>query len=173
MPITKPEPSEYAPFYHSYIGKVTQNDLITALKAGGDYFEKFVSNIPKDKADYRYAEGKWTVKEVLSHMLDTERIFAYRALRFARNDKTELAGYDEKLYVPESNAANRNIESFIDEGIYIRKATIALFESFTEAMSKRTGTANGREISVRALGFLIPGHELHHLGVIKERYLNN
>ena len=172
MPITKPETTEYAPYYHTYIGKVNQSDLITALKDGGDNFGKFVSAIPKDKADYRYADGKWTVKEVLSHLLDSERIFAYRALRFARNDKTELAGYDENLYVPESNAANRSIESFIEEGIYIRKATIALFESFTEEMSKRTGSANGREISVRALGFIIPGHEIHHLGVIKERYLS-
>ncbi|MDB5282336.1 MAG: DinB family protein [Bacteroidota bacterium] len=171
MPITKPLPSEYSHYYNTYISKVVQNDLLVALEEGGKQFEAFARNIPKDKLNYRYAAGKWTVGEVIAHLLDSERVFAYRAMRFSRNDKTPLAGYDENVYVPESNASNRTLESLSSEAIYIRKSTIALFESITNEMSLRTGKANDHEISVRALGYIIPGHEIHHMGVIKERYL--
>lgn len=171
MNITKPIPGEYAPYYHTYVSKVVFDDLITALEQGGREFLEFVRNIPADKLDFRYAEGKWTVKEVIGHLIDAERVFAYRAMRFARNDKTALPGFEENNYVPESNANYRSIESLIEEVKFLRKATVAMFQSFNSEMMLRKGPANGKDISVRALGFIIAGHELHHMGVIMDRYL--
>ena len=171
MPITKPGQDEYAPYYHTYIGKVTQSNLLDALNATGNKFIEFLKSVPAEKHDYRYAEGKWTVKEVVSHVIDCERIFVYRALTFARGDKNALPGFDENEYVPQSNAGNRTMEGLINEYEQQRKSSILFFEGITEEMSLRTGRANNNEISVRALGFILSGHELHHQGVIKERYL--
>jgi hypothetical protein len=171
MPITKPLESEYAPHYHTYISKVSSNDLVQALSAGCENVSAFLKSIPGDKYGYRYAEGKWTIREVIAHIIDGERVFAYRALVFARNDKNALPGFDENEYVPESNAENRSMESLIDEYMHLRKANIHLFESFTDEMAQRKGVASGKEISVRALGYTMAGHEIHHIGVIKERYL--
>jgi hypothetical protein len=178
MIITKPEASEYPRSfdrdnptgYELYISKVAQNDLITALKKSGKEFSDFIKNIPKNKLDYRYAEGRWSIKEIAAHVIDGERVFAYRALTFARNDKNQLPGFDETLWTPESNAANRSMEALITEYTHVRNSTISLAESLSAEMSLRKGIANGKEISVRALLFVIPGHEQHHLGVIKERY---
>ncbi len=172
MPIKKPEPTEYAPYYATYINKAVKNDLLVGLAENAETFSAFIKSIPAEKLDYRYAEGKWTVKEVIVHLLDAERIFAYRALRFARKDKTPLAGFEENDYVPESNAGNQSIESLLEEFSAVRQATITLFKSFTPEMCLRTGASNGKEISVRALGFIIVGHTVHHSQTIRERYLH-
>jgi|ERR1043165_279970 uncharacterized damage-inducible protein DinB len=172
MPIIKPAPSEYYQYYGTYVDKVANNDLLPALVENQETFSAFIKSIPVDKLDYRYAEGKWSIKEVIIHLTDAERIFAYRALRFARKDKTELAGFEENNYVPESNASSYDTRSLIEEFEAVRKASITLFKSFTAEMSLRTGSANGKEISVRALGFVIVGHTMHHMQVIKERYLS-
>ena len=171
MAITKPDISEYPPYYGTYINQANNNDLIKALNESGELFAKFIRSLPAQKLDYRYAEGKWNIKEIVSHITDSERVFTYRALTFSRNDKSELPGYDENIWAPESNATGRNIKDIIEEYENVRKATISLFEGFTETMIMRKGIANGREISVRALGYILPGHEIHHMGVIKERYL--
>ena len=133
--------------------------------------EAFLNAIPKDKLEYRYAEGKWTVKEIIQHIIDTERIFAYRALRVARNDKTALPGFEENDYALTGNANARTLESLLAEYKAVRQATIALFNSFSDDMLKHIGTASNSPISARAIGFIIIGHEAHHCNVIKERYL--
>lgn len=119
----------------------------------------------------RYAPGKWTVKDILQHMIDTERIFAYRALRFARNDSTELPGYDENSFAIHTTANERSISSLFDEMVIVRKSTIILFESFSDSQLLRVGTCYNTKLSVLAIGFVITGHQLHHLRTIEERYI--
>ena len=127
--------------------------------------------MPEGTLLYRYAEGKWTIKEVLVHIIDDERIYAYRALRFARNDKTELPGFDQDPYAFYSNANVRSIESIIEEYEAVRMSTITLFNGFSDDVMLRSGVANNNEVTVRALGYHIAGHELHHLNILKNRYL--
>ena len=171
MSIVKPSVHEYAPYYHTYIGKVEGNDLIPALSNSAKNFIDFLEGIPQHKHDHKYAEGKWTIKEVVAHIIDCERVFAYRALTFSRNDKTDLPGFDENAWAPQTNTANRTMASLIEEYRNLRAADILMFENMTEEMSQRAGRANGQPISVRALGYILAGHEMHHMTVIKERYL--
>lgn len=159
------------PFYKNYVKQVEQSDMLTALRISGYRTLELVHSIPEKKMDYRYADGKWSVRELLCHMIDAERIFAYRALRFARNDKTNLPGWEENDYAPQANAANRSLKRIADEMQHLRISTIDMFEGFTEEMLTRKGTANNNEMSVVALGFIIPGHETHHRNILKERYL--
>lgn len=159
------------PFYKNYVKQVEQSDMLTAMRISGYRTLELVHSIPEKKMDYRYADGKWTIRELLCHMIDAERIFAYRALRFARNDKTNLPGWEENDYAPQANAANRSLKKIADEMQHLRVSTLDMFEGFTEEMLMRKGTANNNEMSVVALGFIIPGHETHHRNVLKERYL--
>ena len=121
--------------------------------------------------NYRYAEGKWTIKEIIGHLIDAERIFAYRMLRFARKDATDLPGFDENEYVPASEANERSIHGLLEEFTTVRAGTFSLWRSLTNEMLQRSGTVNGNRLSVRALAYITCGHEIHHLAVIKERYL--
>jgi uncharacterized damage-inducible protein DinB len=136
-------------------------------------FPEFISSIPDEKWTYAYGLDKWTIAEVLLHVLDTERVFQYRALRFGRNDNTPVPGFDQDQYVPESKANGRSKKSIIEEYSSIRKSSITLFSSFDEGILKRWGTANGFKMSVAALGFVMLGHQKHHRDVIRERYLNH
>ncbi|SNY99838.1 DinB family protein [Flagellimonas pacifica] len=163
--------SEYAPFYHNYILSVGENDLITELGNGKDEFISFLENISKDKLSYAYAEGKWTLAELILHVIDAERVFQYRALRFGRNDKLALAGFDQDIYVPESNAGSRTKKTIIDEYNTVRESTLSLFRSFNDEALKRVGNASGSDMSTRAMGFIICGHQAHHLKIVRERYL--
>ena len=133
--------------------------------------KEFLLSLSEDKLRYRYAKDKWTIKEVLIHLIDMERIYTYRALRFARNDQTELPGFDDKHYVFHSGAINRDVLSLLKELEAVRYSTIAMVEGFDENALARSGTINGKPVSVRALIYHIAGHELHHVKVIKERYL--
>jgi uncharacterized damage-inducible protein DinB len=169
--ISKPRKDEYAPYYETYISKVNTDDLIEALQKGENEFIQLLQAMPAEKLDYRYAEGKWSIRELVIHLMDVERIFTYRALRFSRKDQTPLSGFDDEPYIAESNASERSLQSLITEYSALRRSTIEFFRNISSEMSLRTGIANGKEISVRALAFIIPGHELHHLGVIRERYL--
>jgi len=164
-------PEEYNPYYGTYIAKAANLNLKEGLKSNYSITEAFLNAIPKDKLEYRYAEGKWTVKDIIQHIIDTERIFAYRALRVARNDKTALPGFEENDYALTGNANARTLESLLAEYKAVRQATIALFNSFSDDMVKHIGTASNSPISARAIGFIIIGHEIHHCNVIKERYL--
>jgi uncharacterized damage-inducible protein DinB len=158
-------------FYKNYVKQVEESDLLQALRISGHRALELVHSIPKDKIDFRYAPAKWTIRELLCHMIDAERIFTYRALRFARNDKTPLAGFEENDYAPQANASGRSLERITAEMAHLRSSTIDLFEGFTPEMLTRKGTSNNNELSVVALGFIIAGHETHHCHILKERYL--
>jgi len=169
--MAKPASSEFPKFYVPYIDRVESNNLIDALKATLQSTPEFIRSISSDKEDFRYAENKWTVKNVIAHMMDTESIMAYRALCIARNDATDLPGFEEGDYAQYDNVDNRSLESLASNFYNFRISTIDLFSSFSEQMLKRSGTANSLKISVLALGYIIAGHELHHLSILKERYL--
>jgi hypothetical protein len=158
-------------FYQRYVSLVKDQDVIDALKQSSKVTLSLIRSIPESKGEYRYAEGKWTIKEMLAHMQDAERIFAYRALRFARNDKTALPGFEENDYAPQANAHGRTIARLADELERVRLTTIDLFSSFTPEMLQRIGTASNKEMSVLAVGYIISGHESHHRNVLTERYL--
>ena len=154
---------EFAGHYATYINQVSgEYTLVEELEISVHRLIKFVQNIPMDKFDYRYAEGKWTIKDILQHLIDTERIFAYRALRFARNDKTELPGFEENDYVDQANANQRSIQYLLSELAVVRQATVSLFKSFSNEELLRKGIASNNPMSVRALGFTIIGHQNHH-----------
>lgn len=159
-------------FYKNYVKQVEETDLLQALRISGHRAVELVHTIPDTKKDFQYAVGKWTIREVLCHMIDAERIFAYRALRFARNDKTALAGWEENHYAPQANAAGRSLQKIAAEMAHLRSTTIDMFESFTPEMLVRKGIANNNELSVVALGFIIAGHETHHSQILTDRYLS-
>ncbi len=158
-------------FYKNYVKQIDEPDMLQALRISGHRMLELVHAIPDSKADFAYAQGKWTVRELLCHIMDAERIFCYRALRFGRNDKTPLSGFEENDYAPEANAAGRSLQKIASEMSHLRASTIDLFESFTPEMLTRKGTANKNELSVVAIGFIIPGHETHHRKILQERYL--
>lgn len=164
--------NEYNPYYTPFIEKIPSgSSLVDSLIASKKATEQFIRSIPEDKLTYRYAEGKWTPKEVLMHITDTERIFSYRALRFARKDKIDLRGFDQNDFVSFSDAAERSMESLIEEYLAVRNASIILYKNLTTEMLQEIGTGSGSPMSVRALGFITVGHEIHHITLIKERYL--
>ena len=172
MKASQLDTSEYASFYTNYIAQVSDEyTLLEELEISLHRFIKFVQDIPMDKFDYRYAEGKWTIKDIIQHLIDAERIFAYRALRFARNDTTDLPGFEENDYANEANAIKRSIMELLTELSAVRHSTIFLFKSFDENQLLRIGTANNNGMSVRALGFVMIGHQNHHQKIFQERYL--
>ncbi len=145
--------------------------LMEALNDGLDDISNFIPQIPDAKMNFSYADGKWSMAEVLVHLIDAERVFQYRALRFARNDTTELQGFDQDFYVPQSLANKRSKMNLLQEFSSVRNSSLALFGSLEEDQLKRMGSANGTPMSVRALGFVICGHQAHHFQILKERYL--
>jgi uncharacterized damage-inducible protein DinB len=165
--------NEYAPYFEQYIQLVSQENtsIIENLEKSQNDFEVLLRDLPKEKHDFAYAEGKWTMKELIQHIIDTERIFCYRALCFARNDKTSLPGFDQDIFVDNDNANERNYYDLLDEMSTLRKSSIQLYKSFSEEALLRIGVASENKMSVRALGYLFSGHQIHHLNVIKERYL--
>lgn len=171
--IEKPEPDEY-PFYASMYIDLLPDDglLLKHLKDNINQVKALISALPEEKWSYRYAPDKWTIKEVLVHIIDDERIYAYRALCFARNEKIALPGFEQDEYVLYSNANERSISNIMEEYEAVRFATIALFNGFDQTALLRQGVANKNKATVRALGYHIAGHELHHINIIKEKYLN-
>ena len=159
-------------YYDSYIDLVRDKVILFTLDEQMNFTYAFLMTISEKKGDYAYADGKWTLKEVIGHLIDAERVFAYRAMRFARKDKTDLPGFEEDDYVKNANFASRSLADLAEELLMLRKSNMYLFNSFNEDTMKLTGTANGSEISVEALLFAIAGHQKHHLKVINDRYLN-
>ena len=166
----RPQIDEFPLFYKGYIDTVG-DDVFTELEQQLDSFPKFLNAISEEKSSYAYAEGKWTIKEMVGHLLDTERIMSYRALRFARQDTTALPGFDENDYVKYAHFADRTLQSFVDEFITLRKSTLFLIKSFREEDLNRSGISNDKPITVRALIFIMAGHINHHQQILKERYL--
>lgn len=164
-------PNEYADFYAPYFETLNDVILLDELEIAVHRLRNFVQDIPLDKFDYRYAEGKWTIKDILQHLIDSERVFAYRALRFARKDFTPLPGFEENDYAITSEGSKRSIRDLLTELAIVRESTLCLFRTFSEDTLMLKGVASGREMSVRALGFIIIGHQNHHQRIFEERYL--
>lgn len=169
--MTRPHPDTIPDAFKHYVANVDDLDVIDALRQSSDRMQKLVLSIPEEKGLHRYAEGKWTIKEVLNHLMDVERVMAYRALRFSRADQTELHGFEENDYGPAANAHARTIAQFAGEMERLRMSTIDLFLSCTPEMLQREGMANKKRLSVISLGYIIAGHDIHHLNLFEERYL--
>lgn len=167
--IPKPQPDEYLEYYGKYIALVGE-DAMAAMRSQAASTSRLLKGVTDTQAMFRYAAGKWSVKEVLGHIMDGERVFGHRALRFARADKTPLPGFDENAWVPAAGFDRRTMPELAAEYDAVRAATLALFGSFDEACLVRRGPANNAEVSVRALAHIIAGHELHHVGLLRERY---
>lgn len=170
--IQRPAQNEYLPYYEKYIRRVPDGDIIEMLARNADTLIGLLRQQPPEMADYAYAEGKWTVKEVIGHLCDSERIFTNRLLRFGRGDETPLPGFDENAYTPAGQFGERTLESLLEEFAAVRQATIALIGGMPEEAWSRSGVANDAAVSTRALAYIIAGHELHHHAILVERYFS-
>lgn len=167
----RPDLNNTPPFFHTYINQAPGSDVNKLISEQSASLFRFFARIPEAKRNYRYARGKWTIKEMLQHMIDTERVFAYRALSFARQDKTSLPSFDENSYADHSGAGRRDWYDLIEEFKAVRRSTEILFRSFNKKQLDTVGIANQHPVSVLAMGFVIAGHVNHHLRILKERYL--
>lgn len=169
--LVRPRDDEHAPYYSMYISAVPDGNILTTLAAEQKDMLALITDLTDQQASSRYEPGKWSVKEVLGHVIDSERVFAYRALRIARNDRTPLAGFEQDDYVASGGFDQREPADLAHEFDHVRSATIDLLAQLSEEAWSRQGVANGFEVSVRALAWIIAGHELHHKTVIRSRYL--
>jgi DinB superfamily len=168
--IARPEPGEYAPYYDRYISLIPGTDILGTLDTQRRQTMLLLSGRDERDGDFRYAPDKWSAKEVLGHVCDTERVFAYRALRIARGDQTPLAGFEQDDYVKNGPFARAPLEEIIEDYIAVRRATLTLLRNLEETAWVRRGVANKNEVSVRALAYIIAGHELHHRRILEEKY---
>ena len=172
MKVSDLNSNEYNDYYGRYINLVSSAlSLVEAYSKGREQTIRFFSDLPIDKLEYRYAIDKWTPKEIMQHLIDTERIFMYRCLRIARNDKTPLAGFDQNTYIDPSGANQKTMDQLLEEFDVNRKNSIQLLESLSEENLAFIGNASGSDLSARAAAFIIPGHDIWHCSIIKERYL--
>lgn len=167
----RPAPDEFAPFYAGYIESVPLGDLVVVLRTQMDETLALVRGLPEAKGDHRYAPGKWSIRDVVGHVCDSERVFAYRLMRIARGDATPLPGFEQDDYVARGDFGARSLASLAEEFEALRRATIALVSALDDAAMARRGSANGVQVSARALAYIIAGHERHHLHVLRSRYL--
>lgn len=165
----RPESNEYAPYYHKYVSLVPDGDILVTLEKQSSDTVALLS--PREAAgDFRYAVGKWSVKEMLGHVIDSERVFSYRAMRIARNDKTPMEGFEQDDYVQYGPFGQSSLTALLEEFTSVRKATLPLFRALDEAAWTRRGVANNHDVTVRALAYIIAGHELHHRQIVAEKY---
>ncbi len=169
--MTRPNSSEYAPYFDKYISMVPEGEIVATLGKQIESTLSLIRGLSEGQGDLRYAPGKWSVKELIGHVIDTERIFAYRALRFARNDATPLSGFDENSFVANAGFGSRSLTDLTEEFESTRKSNLYLFKNLDGDSWLRRGPANNNEISARALAYIIAGHELHHMGILRSRYL--
>jgi len=167
----KPEPNEYAPYFENYISQVPESDIRDGFAAQPGELRAALEGVPEEKGAYAYADGKWTIKELLSHIIDGERIFAYRILRISRGDETPLEGFEQDDYIATSNANKRSFRDLLDEFEFSRKANVLMLNNLDEEALSRMGTSNNDRVSARALVSISIGHVRHHLSILKERYL--
>lgn len=169
--MSRPEKSEYAEYYERYISLVEENDIVAVLEDQHAELLEFFSNINEEKSLYAYAKDKWTIKELVGHLIDGERIFSYRALRISRADKTPIEGFEQDGYIENSNFNNTDFSELVNELLLTRQANFILFKNLTGEAWLRTGTASQNPVSVRALAYIMAGHIRHHLNILNERYL--
>jgi hypothetical protein len=160
-----------ADFYQSYLDLIGDNDFREAIRKNTQQFRRLLEKIPRKKIDHAYAEGKWTIRQMLQHIIDTERVFSYRALRLSRKDPTPLPGFDEKQWAAGDGGAGRKWKDLLDEFKSVRTSTELLFESMSDDQLRFTGTVNERPLNAFTIGFIIPGHVTHHMRILEERYL--
>ena len=169
--MSRPTTNDYDPFYHNYVMNVQEDDLHKGFQNQSSILDSFLASLPDSKADHAYAEGKWTIKQLIQHMIDAERIFTHRALWFARQSAAPLSGFDENEYAAIADVSKRTLQSLADEFKAVRKSSELLFNSFSWKELNTSGMANNSSITVNALGFVTLGHFLHHKRIIEERYL--
>jgi hypothetical protein len=168
---TRPDAGEYNPYYGKYIQQVPDGDVVATLITQAPELSSLLRSVPEERAGHRYAPGKWSIREVVGHLADAERIFAYRALRFSRSDTTALPGFDENAFVANARFDERALESLVLEFETVRAGTVSLLDSLTADEWVRGGTASNAPVTVRALAWIIAGHERHHLSLLRDRYL--
>jgi hypothetical protein len=169
--LKRPDPSEYAPYYGRYIDQIPDGPIVDLLRTQVRGTLDLLRSLPESKGDHRYAPGKWSIKQVVGHIIDGERVFSYRALRFGRGDSTELPGFEQDDYARDGGFDARTLRHLIDELESVRRGTVLLFEGFGEEAWLRKGIASSNPVSVRALAYIIAGHEHHHVKVLREKYL--
>ena len=167
------QPAEYDPYYQKYVGLVPEDEIVPALDGQTDELDKLFDGVPEEKGTFAYADGKWTLKEVLSHLIDGERMFAYRVFRIARGDKTPIEGFEQDGYIENSHANRRTFSELLNEFRLLREANVLFFKNLETGDWVRTGTANNVEVSVRSLAWIMVGHIRHHTAILRERYLTN
>ena len=169
--MNRPETTEFAVYYNNYISLIEGNEAMSVLEAQSAEMRSMFSDVAEEKGTFAYAEGKWTIKELLSHLIDGERMFAYRVLRISRGDKTPIEGFEQDGYIENSNANNRSFAELLDEFDLQRRSNLLLLNNISDEGSKRMGTASDNPVSVRALTYIMAGHVRHHIHILKERYL--
>ena len=170
--MNRPNESEYAPYYRGYVAQVSEDDILPVLRSQIDALELLLDRVTAERETYRYADGKWSIREVAGHVIDAERVFGYRAFSIARGERQNLPGFDEKEYMLSAPYDRITLEDLLSEFRLVRLANIAMLRNLDEAAWARAGTANDNQVSVRALAFIMAGHVRHHMGVLRERYLN-
>ncbi len=167
----RPQPSEYDPYYNTYISLVEGDNAVPVLDAQPAELRTLFATVPEEKGTFAYATGKWTIKELLSHLIDGERMFAYRMLRISRGDTTPIEGFEQDGYIENSNANNRCFAELLDEFDLQRRSNMLFINNLSDEAASRVGTANQKQITTRAIAYIMAGHVRHHLGILKERYL--
>jgi uncharacterized damage-inducible protein DinB len=167
----RPAPDEYAPYYQGYVDKVPAGDIVATLEAERDATLALFATIAEETGAHRYAEGKWSVKELMGHINDTERVFAYRLMRIARGDETPIEGFNQDPYIPTGRFNERTVADLAAEFEHIRAATLDIARNLDDEAWSRAGTANGLRVTARALGYILAGHARHHADILRERYL--
>ena len=169
--MSRPDTNEYAPYYERYVSLVAETDIVNVLGAQPTQLQDLLTAMPEDRGAFRYAEGKWSVKELISHLIDGERIFAYRVLRISRADETPIEGFEQDGYIENSHANERSFAELLEEFSLLRRANMIMFKNLDDGDWQRTGTASEATVSVRALAYIMAGHVDHHLNILRERYL--
>lgn len=172
LAVGRPAKTEHAPFFENYISLVEDPDIVSALTSQMPETNKTLAGIAEEKSLFRYAEGKWSIRELVGHLIDGERIMAYRALRFARNDQTPLEGFEQDEYIENADFDSVSLSELAAELALVRESSILMFKNLPEAAWTRSGLASGNLVTVRALAYIIAGHELHHMKILREKYLN-
>jgi hypothetical protein len=168
--MTRPLENEYAPAFQGYVSHVNEDDIMPAMRSQIEALDVLLDRVPRERETYRYDEGKWSIRELVGHLIDGERVFGYRALCIARGETQNLPGFDQDAYMPNAPYEHVELEDLLSEFRLVRLSNIAMLRSLEEAAWMRTGTANGNPISVRALAYIMVGHVRHHMGVLRERY---